>query len=239
MKNSDNNIELLRLAHEGDGEAMERFVGNNMGLCKSIAIRFRDRGVEYEDLVQLAAIGMLKAIKSFDFSYNTAFSTYAVPLIIGEIRRFLRDDGIVKISRGTKRIGNDAMRKREEFICTNGREPKLSELAELCGVEKEELVFSLEAISPIKSLNEPIGNDEDGVSIGDLVADSEDKISKTTDKIALNEAIKKLSAEHRQLIYLRYFKEFSQSRTGEILGMTQVKVSREEKKIIETLKKAL
>lgn len=239
MKKAENNVELLRLAHEGDKEATELFVENNMGLCKSIAIRFRDRGVEYEDLVQLAAIGMLKAIKSFDFSYNTAFSTYAVPLIIGEIRRFLRDDGIIKVSRGTKRIGNDAMRKREKFISENGREPKLSELAELCGIEKEELVFSLEATSPLRSLNDPLGNDEDGASVGDMIADSEDKISKTTDKIALNEAIKNLSTEQRQLIYLRYFKELSQSRTGEILGMTQVKVSREEKKIIETLKKAL
>ncbi len=235
----EENTELLRLAHEGDREAMERLVSCNMGLCKSIAARFRDRGVEYEDLVQLAAIGMIKAIKSFDFSYNTAFSTYAVPLIIGEIRRFLRDDGAVKVSRGTKRTGTDAMRKREEFVRKNGREPKINELAELCGVDCNELVFSLEATSPVRSLNEPVGNDDDGTQIGDLIADSEDNITKITDRIALAEAIKKLPPEQRQLIYLRYFKELSQAQTGEILGMTQVKVSREEKKIIEVLKKTL
>ena len=235
----EENVELIRLAKEGNAEAMERLTEGNMGLCKSIAARFRDRGVEYEDLVQLAAIGMIKAVRSFDFTYQTAFSTYAVPLIIGEIRRFLRDDGAVKVSRSIKHLGTDAMRKKEDFIRREGREPKLSELAELCGVSTEELVFSLEATGPIRSLSETVGGDEDGTPIGDLIADSADEIGKMTDHIALSEAIGHLPPVQRQLIYLRYFKEMSQTEVGKILGMTQVKVSREEKKIMETLRKAL
>lgn len=235
----EENVELIRLAKEGDAEAMERLTEGNMGLCKSIAARFRDRGVEYEDLVQLAAIGMIKAVRSFDFSYQTAFSTYAVPLIIGEIRRFLRDDGAVKVSRSIKHLGTDAMRKKEDFIRREGREPKLSELAELCGVTTEELIFSLEATGPIRSLSETVGGDEDGTPIGDLIADGADEIGKMTDRIALAEAIRHLPPTQRQLIYLRYFKEMSQTEVGKILGMTQVKVSREEKKIMETLRRAL
>ena len=234
----EDNIELLKLAKQGDTEAQEKLVSQNMGLCKSIAARFRDRGCEYDDLVQIAAIGMIKAIRSFDFSYNTAFSTYAVPLIVGEIRRFLRDDGAIKVGRNVKKLGTDAMRKREQFQRENGREPRVSELAELCGVTVEELVFSMEATGPLKSLSESVG-DDDGTSLGDLIADKEDGIGKITDKIALSEAIGNLSKEKRDIIYLRYFKELSQAQVGKILGMTQVKVSREEKKIIEELRKAL
>lgn len=235
----EENTELLRLARDGDRDAMERLVECNMGLCRSIAARFRDRGVEYEDLVQLAAIGMIKAVRSFDFSYQTAFSTYAVPLIIGEIRRFLRDDGAIKVSRSAKRTGRDAMRRREEFLREHGREPRLNELAALCGVEGEELAFALEAVSPVRSLNEPIGNGEDGAQLGDLLADSDDGIAGTVDRIALSEAIRSLPPTQRRLIYLRYCRELSQAQTGQLLGMTQVKVSREEKKIMAALKKAL
>ncbi len=235
----EENTELLRLARDGDRDAMERLVECNMGLCRSIAARFRDRGVEYEDLVQLAAIGMIKAVRSFDFSYQTAFSTYAVPLIIGEIRRFLRDDGAIKVSRSAKRTGRDAMRRREEFLREHGREPRLNELAALCGVEGEELAFALEAVSPVRSLNEPIGNGEDGAQLGDLLADSDDGIAGAVDRIALSEAIRSLPPTQRRLIYLRYCRELSQAQTGQLLGMTQVKVSREEKKIMAALKKAL
>ena len=128
----EKNIDLVKAAQSGDSEALDTLVKENMGLCKSIALRFLNRGVEYDDLVQLASVGMIKAVRSFDTSFGTAFSTYAVPLIIGEIRRFLRDDGIVKVGRNVKRIGTDAMRKKEEFLREHGREPKMSELSELC-----------------------------------------------------------------------------------------------------------
>ena len=235
----EENIELVKAAQSGDPTALDTLVSQNMGLCKSIAVRFLNRGVEYDDLVQLASVGMIKAVRSFDTSFGTAFSTYAVPLIIGEIRRFLRDDGIVKVGRNIKRIGTDAMKKKEEFLREHGREPKMSELSELCGVPVEELVSALDASCPVKSIYEPIGSDSDGTCIGDLLSDDSDEIGKTTDKIALAEALRALPEMQRKLIYLRYVKEMSQANTGRILGMTQVKVSREEKKIIEALRRAL
>lgn len=235
----EENLELVAKAQSGDPTALDTLVSQNMGLCKSIALRFLNRGVEYDDLVQLASLGMIKAVRSFDASFGTAFSTYAVPLIIGEIRRFLRDDGIVKVGRNIKRIGTDAMKKKEEFVREHGREPKMSELAMLCGVTDEELVFALDASCPVKSIYEPVGSDSDGACICDLLSDDSDEIGKTTDKIALAEALKALPETQRKLIYLRYVKEMSQANTGRILGMTQVKVSREEKKIIETLRRAL
>ena len=238
MTREENN-ELIRRAKEGDAVAQNELIRGNMGLCKSIALRFRDRGADYEDLIQLACLGMLKAMRSFDFSYETAFSTYAVPLMIGEIRRFLRDDGILKVGRGIKRLGTDAMRKREEFLRREGREPRMSELAALCESTVEELAFALDAVSPIRSLSEPLGSEEDGGTVIDTVADREDGIGKMTDRIALNEAIRTLPSTQRRLLYLRYVKELSQTEAGKLLGMTQVKVSREEKKIIETLKRAL
>jgi RNA polymerase sporulation-specific sigma factor len=235
----EENIALIKLAQKGDAEALEELTVGNMGLCKNIALRFQNRGVEYEDLVQIASVGMIKAIRSFDLSYGTAFSTYAVPLIIGEIRRFLRDDGIIKVGRNIKKLGSDAMRKKEEFLRENGREPKLSELAELCSVSVDELVNALEAVSPVRSIYEPIGNDEDGTAICDLITEKDDGIGRAIDRIALLQALKELPPEQRQLIYLRYVKEMSQESAGRILGMTQVKVSREEKKIIEALRRAL
>ncbi len=235
----EENLELVKAAQMGDGDALDTVVSENMGLCKSIALRFMNRGVEYDDLIQLASIGMIKAVRSFDISYGTAFSTYAVPLIIGEIRRFLRDDGAIKVGRSIKRLGADAMRKKEEFLRLYGREPKMSELSELCGTSVEELVTALDATCPVRSIYEPVGNDDDGSSLCDLLSDSDDKIGKMTDKIALAEAIRSLPETQRKLIYLRFVKEMSQANAGRILGMTQVKVSREEKKIMETLRNAL
>lgn len=232
------NNELIKKISEGDAEALDKLVSLNMGLVKSIAVRFRDRGCEYEDLIQIGIIGMIKAARSFDFSYNTAFSTYAVPLIIGEIRRFLRDDGIVKVSRGIKKQGIAVMRKREEFIRVNGREPRVNELAELCGMETDELVYALESVSPVYSLNETVGG-EDGLTLENVIADRDNAIEGLTDKIALAEAIKKLPKMQRQILTLRYYRDLSQQQTGEMLGLTQVKVSREEKKIIEKLREAL
>lgn len=232
------NEALLRRAADGDESATERLVTQNMGLVKNIAARFRDRGVEYEDLVQIGTLGMIKAVRSFDFSYNTVFSTYAVPLIIGEIKRFLRDDGPVKIGRGLKKQGIELARKREEFIRSNGREPRASELASLCGVSIEELVLITDAVNPVRSLDEPVG-DADSLTLAGTIADSENNVDTATDRIALSEAVSKLEPLQRQIIALRYFKNLSQQQTGDILGISQVKVSREEKKIITALRGAL
>ncbi len=233
----DNNL-LISKVRDGDSSALEELVKSNMGLVRSVAMRFRDRGTEYEDLIQIGSIGLLRAARSFDFSYGCMFSTYAVPLIIGEIRRFLRDDGILKISRTLKSKGAFAMREREKFISDNSREPTLFELAEICHMESEELISALEAVSPIHSLSESIG--EDGsTTLESFIADNENTLDTLTDSIALHEALSKLTPFQQRIVELRYFKELSQQKTGQILGITQVKVSREEKKILQTLRSYL
>lgn len=232
----EDNLTLIAKAQSGDRGAMERLISQNMGLVKNIARRFIGRNAEYEDLVQIGTIGMLKAAKSFDTSFGTVFSTYAVPLIIGEIRRFLRDDGIIKVSRDVRKKGTAVMRAKEEFIKTHQREPKLSELSELCGMSAEDIVYALDAVCPVYSLQETVGGEEDGTTLENLTPASENEIELMTDKLALSEAISKLDERSRQIIILRFYKDLSQQQTAEILGITQVKVSREEKKIFEFLR---
>ncbi len=234
----EDNSELLRRQQQGDPTALEQIVSANMGLVKSIALRFRDRGAEFEDLVQIGTIGMIKAARSFDFSYGTAFSTYAVPLIIGEIRRFLRDDGLIKVSRTVKKQGVALMRAKEKFLQQYGREPRISELAQLCDMSVEEAASAFEAVGPVHSFDEPTG-DDDHMTLGNLLADRDNAIDNLTDRIALSQAICDLPELQRKIVALRYDKNLSQQQTGDILGLTQVKVSREEKKIMQTLRHAL
>ena len=241
-----NNIELIELSKNGDKTALETLVENNIGLVRSIALRFRDRGVEYEDLTQIGSIGIIKAIKSFDKSYNTAFSTYAVPMIIGEIKRFLRDDSMIKISRDTKKRGINIMRVKEEFKQKYNREPQTSELAVITGMSKEDIIYALDAISPIYSLQDSSvitrnggdGNDNDN-ALENFISSDKDEIESAINKIALKEALNSLPETQRELIILRYFKNLSQQQAAKILGITQVKVSREEKKIFQKLKELL
>lgn len=232
------NEQLILLAQSGDDEALNMLVCNNMGLVKKLVVRFKDRGCEFEDLVQIGTIGMIKAIKSFDFSFNTVFSTYAVPLIIGEIRKHLRDDGLIKVSRAIKKNGIDILKKKEEFEKKTMREPSLSELSELCSLSVDDIVCALEAISPIRSLQEPL-NDDESTTLEAMIKDNHSEIDKITERLALKEAIRTLTDEQKQIINLRYYKDLSQQQTGQILGITQVKVSREEKRIMSQLRKAL
>lgn len=232
------NTTLIKKAQKGDNEALEQLISQNLGLVKKIVLRFKDRGCEYEDLVQIGTIGMIKAVRSFDFSFNTVFSTYAVPLIIGEIRRHLRDDGIIKVSRNIKKNGIDILRKKEEFEKKHSREPSVSELSELSGLSVEDIVTALEAITPVRSLQEPL-NDDSSTTLASVIGDDDNVIEKLTERLALKEALSLLPEEQQQIIILRYFKELSQQQTGELLGLTQVKISREEKKIINFLRKAL
>jgi RNA polymerase sporulation-specific sigma factor len=233
-----NQILLARIA-QGDETALDELVLENMGLVKSIVVRFHDRGVEYEDLVQIGTIGMIKAARSFDFTYGNAFSTYAVPLITGEILRFLRDDGPIKVSRSIKAKASVVMRERESFLRANSREPRLSELAEACGMSSEEVSEVIEASSPIFSLSDQVGNDPDGMRLSDVIPDNSNEIEKLTDIMALRTAINNLDEVQRKIVHLRFYKNLSQQMTGRVLGLTQVKVSREEKKIIKLLKDAL
>ncbi len=232
------NLSLIRDAQNGDRVAMETLISSNMGLVKTIARRFIGRGVEYEDLVQIGTMGMLKAAKSFDLTFGTVFSTYAVPLIIGEIRRFLRDDGIIKVSRDIRKKGMLIMKAKEEYIKEHQNEPKLSELAALCEMTAEEVVYALDAVCPVYSLQETLG-DDDGATLEQMTPADENEIEKMTDKLALAEAIGKLDSQSRKIIELRFYRDLSQQQTASILGITQVKVSREEKKIFAFLRKEL
>lgn len=229
---------LLQEVKNGNSEALEELINDNTGLIKSIALRFSGRGVDIEDLMQLGTIGMIKAARSFDFSYNTEFSTYAVPLIIGEIRRYLRDDGQLKVSRTIKRSGIEVMRKKEEFIKKHGREPSVNELSEECGISPHEITYVLEAVSPVHSLNETVGTDGD-LTLETMIADKDNAIDSLTDRMALREAIETLDDQARMILHLRFIKELSQQQTGNILGLSQVKISREEKKIMQKLKEKL
>ncbi len=238
IEKSDNLL-LIQEAQNGNRDAMEKLISQNMGLVKTVARRFIGRGVEYEDLVQIGTMGMLKAAKSFDADFGTVFSTYAVPLIIGEIRRFLRDDGIIKVSRDIRKKGMLIMKAKEEYIKEHQQEPKLSELAARCGMTTEEIVYALDAVSPIYSLQDTVGNDEDSTTLEQMTPADENEIESMTDKLALAEAISKLDRQSQMIIQLRFYKDLSQQQTAEILGITQVKVSREEKKIFAFLRKEL
>lgn len=232
------NAELIKAAQSGDKAAMEELINANMGLVRSIVPRFADRGVEYDDLVQIGAVGMIKAVKSYRAEFNTVFSTYAVPLIIGEIRRFLRDDGIIKVSRVTKRTAQNAMKQREKFMAEHGYEPKISELAGLCECSEEELVEALESSYPMHSLSESVG-DDDSVTLEGTIPAEGDGIGELCELLSLREAVKQLDPVERRIIYLRYFRDYSQQQTADALGLSQVKISRSEKKIYEKLRELL
>ncbi len=237
------NRELLGLAQSQNTKdaicATEELICNNMGLVRSIAMRFRDRGTELEDLIQIGIIGMMKAIRSFELERDTAFSTYAVPLIIGEIRRHLRDDGLIKVSRIQRKLGVELMKARNKILSTDGREPSIDELATLCQVSVEEAALALDAISPVSSLSDSIGDNDTNLTLESRIADEENDIERLSDSIALGQAIDKLSPMWKKILILRYFKNMTQQETATFLGLSQVKVSREEKKIMEFLRQEL
>ena len=232
------NMYYLRKAAEGDESAITHLMDVNGGLVRGLAARFRGRGAEFDDLVQIGSIGMLKAIRSFDPERGTSFSTYAVPLIIGEIRRYLRDDGLIKVGRRQKQLGASILRARETYIAKTGQEPHIHELAEQFGVSDAEAALSLEAISPVYSISESLGDEDDSFSLESILP-AEDQIEKRIDQIALRESIEALPELWRKIVFLRYFREYSQQQVADLLGLTQVKISREEKKIFTALRAEL
>lgn len=242
MKNSGQkdicaeNRKLLEQYSKGDESAVEKLMKLNTGLVSGIAARFRGRGVENDDLFQIGSIGMLKAIRSFDLGRGTAFSTYAVPLIMGEIRKYLRDDGLIKVSRIQKKAGALLLKEREKIISESSREPGLEELAERCGMTVEDAALALESTSPVHSLSEPVTED---MTLENVIPSSDDEICRAVDRVALAEAIGKLCPLWRKIIVLRYFRDYSQQMTADALGLSQVKISREEKKIFEAMRKEL
>ena len=239
-----NNQGLLQLAKSEDEsvsmEASGKLIEANMGLVRSIALRFRGRGTEYEDLVQIGTIGMLKAIRTYEAERGTAFSTYAVPLIVGEIRRHLRDDGIIKISRYHRKLGMDLRAAEARIMNEEGRQAHIDELAEICGVTPQEAAIALEATTPAISLSHNSTGD-DGYELENCIPDTKDfeEMERLRDKIALSQIINTLEPMWKKILILRYYRNLTQQETALHLGLSQVKVSREEKKILSHLKQLL
>ncbi len=231
------NTALLERSRQGDEKATEALMLANGGLVRNIAARFEGRGVDAEDLFQIGFIGLLKAIRTFDPSRACAFSTYAVPLIFGEIRRHLRDEGPIKVSRTQKRLAAMLAREREQAI-KRGENPRIEDLAAACGVTPAEAAVALDAMAPIRSLSETLFGEEDGPTLDDTVTD-EDEAERTFHHLALSMSIDKLPPLRKKIVLLRYWRDLSQQQVADQLGLTQVKVSREEKKIIAFLREEL
>lgn len=234
----ERNTALLERFREGDESAEAQLVEENLGLVRTVARRFLDRGTEYEDLVQIGTIGMIKAIRSFSLERGTAFSTYAVPLIVGEIRRHLRDDGLIKVSRIYKRQGLSLIHEKNRIVAEEGREPGIAELAEKCGVSVEEAAISLDSVSPVTSLSDFVYGEE-GLTYEGTLADTECESEKICDRIALSQCIDRLPVFWRKIVLMRYYRNLTQQQTASALGVTQVKISREEKKILAFLREEL
>ena len=233
----DLNPDLIMRYRTGDSEAGERLVRMNLPLVYSIAARFKERCEDQGDLVECGMIGLVKAFKTFDPERGCAFSTYAVPLIFGEIRRFLRDDGIIKVSREEKRLCVLINRERERRQ-NAGEKTDVASLAKALGLTAQDVASAMFADVPPRSLEESVYDDDGSVTLGSTISDDSDAV-RTFDKLALHMAIEGLDEMKKKIVFLRYFKDFSQSETAAMLGLSQVKVSREEKKIIEALKRKL
>lgn len=232
---------LLERFRSGDPSAEEALVRENAGLVRSVALRFMGRGTEYDDLMQIGTIGMIKAIRSFSPDHGTLFSTYAVPLIVGEIRRHLRDDGPMKVSRIYRKQGLALMHEKNRILAEEGRDAGIGELAALCGLCVEEAAVSLDALSPVASLSETVRSEDSNLTLENTLSDeeSERETERICDRVALAQSIGKLPPLWRKIILLRYFRNHTQQETANELGLSQVKVSREEKKILQSLREEL
>lgn len=226
-------VSLLEEAQRGDPRALERVVEENTGLIWSIARRYFGRGAEPDDLYQLGCLGFLKAVKGFDLSYGTQFSTYAVPKIAGEIRRFLRDDGAVKVSRTVKERAGAIRAARDKLSQQFGRDPVLSEISEVCGFSVEEIAECDRAGEPVESLQRENGGD--GLTVGCSVGiDGHEET--VVNEVFLNDAVQKLPERERSVILMRYYRNFTQQSTARVLGVSQVQISRIERRALQMLR---
>ncbi|HHV99683.1 MAG TPA: RNA polymerase sporulation sigma factor SigF [Clostridiaceae bacterium] len=240
-ENDKNTIELIKKAKNGDKQAQSILVENNLGLVWSIVRRFQNRGYEVDDLFQIGSIGLIKAINKFDPSFEVKFSTYAVPMIIGEIKRFIRDDGIIKVSRSLKELSVKVRITKEVMSKELGREPSINEMAERLNVTPEDIVVAMEAGYSPESLYNTLGEgDSSQVMLIDKVDGSSGMSeSDLIDRIDLQQVIDTLKPRERQIIILRYFKEKTQVQIAKLLGISQVQVSRIEKKILSDIRERI
>ena len=236
----DRTEELIRRSQDGDKAARDILIEENMGLIHHVVKRFLGRGVEAEDLFQIGAVGLVKAVDRFDLSFGVRFSTYAVPMIAGEIKRFLRDDSMIKVSRSLKELAVKAARLREQLLMERGAEPGVEELAGRLGVEAEELVQAMDSCTEVESLQKVISQgDGEGVSLMERVEQGKDEQEALLRRILLEELLSSLDPKERRLIVLRFFHDRTQTQVASELGMSQVQVSRLEKKILSALKEKM
>ena len=231
--------ECIRRALAGDAAAKEQLLQENSGLIWSVVRRFTGRG-EQEDLYQIGAIGLLKCIEKFDFSYDVKFSTYAVPMIMGEIKRFLRDDGTVKVSRSLKELSYRAKKLQEKALKEENKELTLQEMANILEVEKEELLLALESGREVESLyaSQAGSGGDTPLQLIDKLADTTEN-EKMMERLSLMEALEHLDAKERQIITMRYFQDRTQSDVAKCIGISQVQVSRIEKRVLSQMREAL
>ncbi|EQB86887.1 RNA polymerase sporulation-specific sigma factor [Clostridium punense] len=238
--NYDDNMQLIKLAKAGDKVALDYLIEMNLPLVSSISKKFLNRGYEYDDIFQIGCIGLVKAVNNFDDSFNVKFSTYAVPMIIGEIKRFLRDDGIIKVSRSVKNTARKLHYDKDALTKKLGREPTIEELSQFSGIDKEEIITALESSSSMQYLYDTIHQDDGApVLLIDKLSEDYEEDNEVIDKLALKEALTKLDMKSRQIILLRYFKDKTQIQVAKMMGISQVQVSRIEKKVLKIMKEKL
>lgn len=227
---------LIARAQSGDAQALERMVDENLGLVRAVCARFQGRGCEREELYQLGCMGLVKAIRNFKVDLGVRFSTYAVPMVMGEMRRFLRDDGSVSVGRRLKETAARAVRVQEKLRSEWGREPTLAETAQAMEISIQDLALSLESMNTVRSLDAPIG-EEDGATLCEQIGAWQKETD--IDRLALKEEMEKLDERDRQLILLRYFRDMTQTQVAKALGMTQVQVSRREARILKQMREGM
>lgn len=238
--NYEDNSRLIALAKTGDQDSMNLVIEMNLPLVASISKKFLNRGYDYEDIFQIGSIGLVKAINNFDDKFNVKFSTYAVPMIIGEIKRFIRDDGIIKVSRNVKSLARKLHFDKELLTKKLDRDPTIEELSEFSGIEKEEIVYAIESSSSMQYLYDTIHQDDGApVLLIDKLSEKGEDDTDMINRIALKEALRSLDSKSRQIIMLRYFKDKTQVQVAKLLGISQVQVSRIEKKVLVLMKEKL
>lgn len=231
-------LEYIKNAQGGDDEAARVIMERNEPLVRSIVKKYTGRGAEYDDLFQIGSIGLLKAIRNYDETYGVRFSTYAVPMIIGEIKRFLRDDGIIKISRSLKETTTKAFYAEDKLRKALGRDPTLNEVANELGVAAEELVFAMDSSRACISIDEAMYDDPSSENMGERTLTKEDEGCDMVDRVMLRELITELEPRERQIVFLRYFKDKTQTEIAELIGVSQVQISRLETSILRKLRQA-
>ena len=239
----ENTYEKIVKAQSGDEDAMASLVKNNLGLVYNIAKRFSGRGYELEDLNQIGALGLIKSIKKFDTSFDVQLSTYSVPFIMGEIKRYIRDDGKIKVSRSIKELGAKINQIQREYYLKNGQDIKIEQIAEILKVTKEDIALAIDANSSaiVTSINEPVYSKDSSktLNVEDIIPDTKNQEAMINDKLTVNKLIEELQPQEKQIVMMRYYKGSTQTEVAKILGISQVQVSRIEKRILYSMKQKL